>query len=316
MVELSSMVTAAEQRHSVDLSVVLVCWNNKRYLEPCLQSLYSDPMRSSFEVTVTDNGSTDGSLEMLRDQFPLVQIIRNSENVGLGKASNQGMKATDGRYILLLNNDTIVNGASLDAMVEFLDRTPDAGAVGGKLLNPDGSVQSCYFHFPSLWEEFLIATRLGELVRPGYPANTSDGQLRSISWICSACVMLRREALDEVGLLDESFFIYGDEVDLQYRLKQAGWQVYYLPEASTIHFGGRSMDRWPRRKMVNRGKILFFEKHYGPFRSGLLRGMLLVLSLAKMLVWAATWLIPRYRTRARKELASNLDVIRLCIRPE
>jgi GT2 family glycosyltransferase len=312
---LTSLPVDAGDQIAPDLSIVLVGWNNKAYLEPCLQSLYGGAMRSRFDVVVVDNGSTDGSQEMLRDKFPDVRIIQNDRNLGLGKASNQGIEATRGRFVLLLNNDTLVNGPSFDAMVEFLDNTPKAAAVGGKLLNPDGSVQSCYNHFPTLLEEFLIATRLGELFSKGYPANVTDNELRSVSWVSSACVMLRREALADVGLLDEEYFIYGDELDLQFRLKRAGWQVFFLPHATTIHFGGRSMDRWPRRKMVNRGKILFYRKNYGPARTALLRLLLAVLSTAKLFTWGCAVFHPRWRTQARKELASNLDVIRLCWEP-
>jgi GT2 family glycosyltransferase len=295
-----------------DFSVVLVCWNNKDYLDPCLRSLYEGGLRSSFDVVVVDNGSTDGSQEMLGRKFPQVKIIQNDHNAGLGRASNQGIEATSGRYLLLLNNDTIINGSSLDAMVGYLDATPDAGAVGGQLLNPDGSVQSCYNNFPSLREEFLIATRLGELLREGYPAIIYDQTVRSVSWLGSACLMLRRASLDQVGLLDEEYFIYGDEADLQYRLKKAGWQVYYLPQATTIHYGGRSMNRWSRRKMVYRGHLLFFKKNYGLFRTTALRIMLAVLSLAKMAVWAMAFAIPVWRERAQKELRSNKEVMGLC----
>ena len=313
---IQSVIAAGPPDEKVkDLSIVLVCWNNKAYLEPCLRSLYGGGLQNTFDVVVTDNGSTDGSLEMLREEFPQVQVIRNGHNVGLGKASNQGIQATRGRYVLLLNNDTIVNGPSLDAMVDFLDHTPRAGAVGGKLLNPDGSLQACQNNFPSLRDEFFVASRLGELIWKGYPSRPDGNQVTQTDWLGSACVMLRRAALDEVGLLDESYFIYGDEADLQYRLRQAGWQVWYLPSVTTIHYGGRSMDRWPRRKMVNRGKLLFFKKHYGPWQTFWLRGLLFILSLTKMLVWAAAWLYPGWRKRAQKELTSNLDVLQLCLRP-
>lgn len=305
-----------ESEHSVgafpDLSIVLVCWNNKEYLDPCLQSLYEGGLHCNFDVVVVDNGSTDGSQEMLRKKYPEVLIIQNDHNVGLGKASNQGIEATQGRYILLLNNDTLVNGPSLDAMVEFLNTNPQTAAVGGQLLNSDGTVQSCYNNFPTLREEFLITTRLGELLRPGYPAIVNDGEIRSVSWISSACLMLRRDALDEVGLLDEEYFIYGDEADLQYRMIQAGWQAYYLPQATTIHYGGRSMDRWRRRKMVYRGKMMFFQKNYGPLRTVALRVMLGSLSLVKMLAWGAAYLSPSWRERARRELDSNVEVVNLC----
>lgn len=296
-----------------DMSIVLVCWNNKKYLEPCLESLYNGGLRSTFDVIVVDNGSTDGSQEMLRAKFPQVQLIQNSQNVGLGKASNQGIEATHGRYVLLLNNDTIVNGPSLDVLVEFLDDHPSAGGAGGRLLNGDGTVQSCYNNFSTLVEEFLIATRLGEIfLSPGYPSTVVGDEVRQVDWLSSACLLLRRAALDQVGLLDESYFIYGDETDLQYRLKRAGWMIWYIPDSTIIHFGGRSMDRWRRRKMVYRGKILFYKKNYGAAQTTALRALLGVLSAFKILWWAPVAFFPAWRERAQKELKSNVEVVRLC----
>jgi GT2 family glycosyltransferase len=269
-------------------------------------------MRHTFDVVVVDNGSTDGSQQMLAEKYPDVMLVQNEGNVGLGKASNQGIEATNGRYILLLNNDTIVNGPSFDAMVDFLDQNPKAGGVGGKLLNPDGTVQACYNYFPTLREEFLVATRLGEFIRPGYPAVMEAEEIKSVDWLGSACLMLRRSALDKVGLLDEGYFIYGDEADLQFRLKKAGWEIFYLPKAFTIHYGGRSMTRWPRRKMVYRGKMLFYRKNYGPLRAFLLRLMLLLLSVIKLGIWAFAAIIPAKKEVATKELQSNLEVVKLC----
>lgn len=299
-----------------DMSVVLVCWNNKAYLGPCLESLYKGPIRTRFDVVVVDNGSTDGSQDMLRERFPDVIVLQNDSNVGLSRASNQGIRATSGRYVLLLNNDTIVNGTSMDAMVAFLDEHPRVGAVGPRVLNEDGSVQSCYNHFPTLREEFLIATRLGEICRDGYPSVVDENDVRAVGWMTSACLLLRREALDAVGLLDEEYFIYGDEVDLQYRLYKAGWPAYYTPQATIVHFGGRSLDRWRRRKMVYRGKMLFYQKNYGPFRTAALRAMLGGLSLMKLGIWAAASCLPWKRERARKELVSNIEVVKLCQRLE
>jgi len=295
------------------LSIVLVCWNNKAYLDPCLKSLYDTGMRNSFDIVVVDNGSTDGSQKMLAEKYPQVKLIQNDSNLGLGKASNQGIDATRGRYILLLNNDTIVNGAAFDDMVDFLDQHPRTGAVGGKILNPDGSTQCCYYNFSTLWEEFLIASRLGEKFRPGYPAVMNGDEVRPVDWLTSACLMVRRATLDEVGLLDENYFIYGDEVDLQYRIMKAGWDIHYLPQATTIHYGGRSMTRWPRRKLVYRGKLLFYKNHYGVIKTSLLRVMLGIISFGKMLLWSIVYLLPGKRDVAGKEIRSNLDVIGLCI---
>lgn len=297
---------------ATDMSVVLVCWNNREYLDACLRSLYVSGLRSSFDVVVVDNGSGDGSQAMLREKYPGVRLIQNDGNVGLGRASNQGIEATRGRYVLLLNNDTLVNDSSLDAMVAFLDRSPEAAAVGGKLINPDGSFQAGYADFSTLLEEFLVATHIGELLWEGYPSHIESEHAKEVDWMSSACLLLRRSALDKVGLLDESYFIYGDEADLQYRLKKAGWGVYYLPGIHTVHYGGRSMDRWRRRRMVYRGKMLFYRKNYGTVRTWILRSMLGILSLGKLLFWCLAFLLPPKRRIARKEIGSNIEVLKIC----
>jgi N-acetylglucosaminyl-diphospho-decaprenol L-rhamnosyltransferase len=297
---------------STACAVVLVCWNNRDYLGPCLRSLFGANLRHPFEVVVVDNGSTDGSQAMLREDFPSVLLIENGSNVGLGRASNQGTEATSAPYVLLLNNDTLVKGESLDRLIDHLAATPDAGAVGGTLLNGDGSFQSGWGRFPTLAEEFLIATRLGEWLWAGYPSHRSERPGRDAGWLSSACLLLRRSALEQVGLLDEDYFIYGDETDLQFRLVKGGWRVCYLPDVTTVHFGGRSMDRWKRRRMVYRGKMLFFRKNYGRAREWALRGMLGTLTVAKVVAWALAWPVPSIRDRARRELSSNAEVLRLC----
>jgi GT2 family glycosyltransferase len=297
------------------MSVVLVCMNNSRYLEQCLTSWYESGFPFLFDIIVVDNGSTDGTQKMVRDSFPSVRIIENGCNVGLSRACNQGIEATRGRYVLLLNDDTVVDRDSIQAMFNWLETKPRAGAVGGRLLNPDGSFQYGQAKFSTLLEEFCVATGLGRLLRDGYPSRQGSTQPGIVDWLCSACLLLRRDALQDVGLLDEEYFIYGDEVDLQYRLREAGWHVYYLPSASTVHFGGRSLDRWRRRKMVYRGKLLFYKKNYGFISTAALRAMLGVLSAAKLLIWGAAALVPTWRTRAQREIRSNLDVIRLCHKP-
>jgi N-acetylglucosaminyl-diphospho-decaprenol L-rhamnosyltransferase len=300
----------------VDVSIVLVCWNNKDYLEPCLQSLYDGMCHFSFDVICVDNGSTDGSLEMLQEKFPDVKVIENGRNVGLSKASNQGICATSGRYVLLLNNDTIVNCRALEAMFVFLEANPEAGATGGKLLNGDRSFQGGYAKFSTLLEELLIVTNLGDRLWPGYPSHHDSKKPLPVGWLSSACLMIRRSALDKVGLLDESYFIYGDEADLQYRLNKAGQGVYYIPTATTVHYGGKSMNRWKRRRMVYRGKLLFYMKNYGPVPTIFLRIMFGIFSLAKLLIWTLVLLVPNLRQRAKMEIASNVDVIKLCLKVE
>lgn len=297
----------------VDMSIVLVCWNNKAYLDPCLKSLYEGGLKSSFDVVVVDNGSTDGSQQMLAEKYPQVKVIQNAGNVGLGKASNQGIEETNGRHVLLLNNDTLVNAPALDVLVEYLDAHPRAGATAGRLLNPDGSFQSGFAPFSTLLEEFLIVTRIGELLWTGYPSHGDAQEIKETGWMSSACLLVRRAALDQIGLLDEGYFIYGDEADLQYRLNKAGWKVVFLPNSSIVHFGGRSMDRWKRRKMVYRGKMMFYKKNYGFVSAFFLRVLFFLMSLVKLLVWVVGLVIPSKNDQAKKELRSNIDVMALCL---
>ena len=297
----------------VDMSIVLVWWNNKAYLDPCLKSLYEGGLKSSFDVAVVDNGSTDGSQQMLAEKYPQVKVIQNAGNVGLGKASNQGIEETNGRHVLLLNNDTLVNAPALDVLVEYLDAHPRAGATAGRLLNPDGSFQSGFAPFSTLLEEFLIVTRIGELLWTGYPSHGDAQEIKETGWMSSACLLVRRAALDQIGLLDEGYFIYGDEADLQYRLNKAGWKVVFLPNSSIVHFGGRSMDRWKRRKMVYRGKMMFYKKNYGFVSAFFLRVLFFLMSLVKLLVWVVGLVIPSKNDQAKKELRSNIDVMALCL---
>lgn len=308
---------AAAQSHpgTPDMSIVLVNWNNLDYLEPCLVSLFESDLNCRYDVVVVDQGSTDGSQKMLEEKYPSIRLIQNSGNVGLARACNQGIEATTGRYILLLNNDTLVN-SSLGELVTFLDKTPQAGAVGGRLLNADGSFQAGFANFSTLLEEFLIATHLGELFQDGYPSHQDLDRVQQVGWISSACLLLRRSALDDVGLLAEDFFIYGDEADLQYRLNHSGWPVYYLPTVNTLHYGGKSMNRWKRRRMVYRGKMLFYRKNYGRLRTAALRLLFGSLSVGKMIPWALAYGVPSQRDRAKKELTSNIEVVSLCLKLE
>ena len=158
----------------------------------------------------------------------------------------------------------------------------------------------------------LIATGIGARIWSGYPSHGTRASVTAVDWLSSACLLLRREALNQIGVLDDGYFIYGDEVDLQFRLKAHRWRVYYLPDVAVVHYGGRSMDRWRRRKMVNRGKLLFFEKNYGRARTIVLRVLLAGLSAAKALFWAALSILPAWHLRAKRELESNLDVLNLC----
>ena len=230
----------------VDLSIIIVNFNSKKLLEECLYSIYAATHRLTFEIIVVNNNSADGSAQVVKTAFPQVRLIENKENLGFTKANNQGLKISQGRYVLLLNNDTIVKDHACDRMVEFMDKTFKAGACGPKLLNLDGTIQR---QGGLLGGQFWLAKKPKE-----------------VKFVIGAALLVRREAIDQVGLMDENLFFYNDDLDWCLSMRKAGWKVYYLPQAEVVHYGGYSSKRkFNRRLFVEgfRGGLYFVRKHHG-----------------------------------------------------
>jgi len=288
--------------NTVDLSVIIVNWNTRDLLAGCLQSLHDTTRELSFEVWVVDNASSDGSVAMVRERFPQTHIIANSENVGFVRANNQALARCQGRYVLLLNSDTKALPGSLDKAIRFMDSHPRAGLAGVRLLNADGSFQASYTVFPNLWREFLILTSLGRrLIRPEYPSHgpqADKGPRKIAGYMEGAFLLARREALDEIGGLDERIFMYAEDVDWCYRFFQAGWEVWYLPDAPIVHYGGQSSKKRRSRMEAElyRSRVYFFEKHYGKATAFGLKILIYTLTLPKILFHR----LLRYVTRGRK----------------
>ncbi len=299
----------------IELSIVIVNYNQRDYTAQCLDSIRQAAPGLDDEIILVDNASPENDAAWLQEHYPEVTVIRSLENRGIAGGNNLGIRHAHGKYVLLLNNDTLVLPGMLERAVAYLEEHPDVAGVGGNLLNPDGSFQSGYVDFPSLRQEFLIVTKLGILIRPYYPSHPPADEVREVDWMSTAFMAFRREALEQVGLVDEEYFIYSDETDLQYRLKQAGWKIVYLPDLRTIHFGGKSLTPWRRRHLVYRGKLLFFQKHYGRWRTFLLRLLFAGVSATKLLFWGLVWLLPPLRTRAGKELWSNGQILRSSCTP-
>lgn len=298
-----------------DLSIALVNWNNRDYLEQCLEFIEAAQLPYSYEIVVADNGSTDGSQQMLVERFPYVKIVQNEGNVGVARGNNQCIQNSSGRYIYILNNDTVVYRESIEAMVRFLDEHPEAGAVGGNLLNPDGTFQSGFFSFPTLLEEFLIVSHISIRLNPYFPSyNGTYPTLREVDWISSASIVVRRSAIEGIGLIDEDYFIYSDETDWQYRLWKAGWKVYYLPRVTTVHYGGGSFQPGGKRyTLVYRGRMLFARKHYSRLYCTLQRAMFAGAALGRLGVWLGAQLSHKWRPMAQKQIGANLETISLCL---
>lgn len=272
-----------------DVAIILVSWNTRELLLACLESLQASIGTLTAEVVVVDNGSSDGSVEAIRTRFPEVKLIANGRNLGFAGANNQGMRASTGRYALLLNSDTIAPLGSIERLVRFADARPRAGMVGGLLLNPDGTFQYSFADFPTLASELLSASGLGErLIARSFPSYSPARSHRScrVQVIPGACMLARRSAFEQVGLMDEGYFMYSEEPDWCLRMDRAGWETWYVPEAPIIHYGGQST-RQVRHEMLRalyRSKVRFFRVHYGTPQAAILCAALVVILYTRWLM--------------------------------
>ncbi len=260
------------------LSVVIVSWNVRDDLRECLQSLLgtgdlgsgTGKQLSEIEVIVVDNASMDGTAETVRREFPQVKLIVNDENFGYTKANNIGIRQSRGKYILLLNPDTIVKPNALQALIECAEAHPDAGIIGAKLLNPDGSIQRSARSFPDIGAGLFRNTFLGRLfpnnpfVRRYLLTDFSYDEVREVDWVSGAAMLVRRELFERIGLLDERFWAYCEDVDLCWRAWQAGFKVLFCPNAVIVHKIGRSSDQRLVASLIQHHKSmwLFYLKNY------------------------------------------------------
>lgn len=278
------------------VAVIIVNWNTSALLDRCLSTLYASTENLDLDVWVVDNASTDDSVASTRSKYPQVKIIENHENLGFARANNQGIRASQGEYILLLNTDAFLFKGTLAALVRKMEEHPDTGAASCKLLHEDGSLQRSCQSFPTVATELWQCLYLDKL----FPESRVFGKYMMTYWrmddfrevdvVMGACMLLRRKALDETGLFDENFFMYSEEVDLCYRLKKAGWKVRYVPEIQATHIWGGSSRQVPFETMVRlyKSRVQFFRKHYGVMAAVLLK---LVLYFESVLRIAGGYLI-------------------------
>jgi len=250
----------------IDLSIIIVNWNTKDLLIPCLTSIPRMMQGFKMEIFVIDNDSRDGSVSEVKKTFPFVYLIENEKNLGFAKAANQGLKKASGEYALLLNPDTRLKGETIERLISFMDQHLEAGLVGAQLLNADGSKQNSIANFPSLATELLNKSLLRWLFPKSFPGKEEDySEPIEVESVIGACMMVRREAMDQVGLLDEHYFLFLEETDWCYRMKKAGWKVYHVPQAEVYHFQGKSAEREKERARVEyfRSRYHFFRKNRG-----------------------------------------------------
>lgn len=259
----------------IDVSVCIVSWNVLPFLRSCLQSLKKISRDVSFEVTVVDNASSDGSPRMVRESFPEVELIQNPENRGFAAACNRAMKKSRGRYILLLNPDAELTAGAVKEMVGFLDERPSAAAAGCRVLNPDGSLQPSVRNFPgfsSSLGQFTITGDLGFFKRARRSYFQRDFDYSSPAEVeqpLGAALFLRRSGVEKIDFMDENFFMFFEDVDICRRLKDSGYSIWYNPRASVIHRGGESTDQAEAQALFwfMQSQFYYFRKHRGSLRT-------------------------------------------------
>ena len=256
------------------LSIVIVSWNVREDLRECLQSLLKDEgsrlESGEIEIIIVDNASTDGTAEMVNLEFPQVKLLVNSQNLGYTKANNIGINHSRGKYILLLNPDTVVHQGALQALIDCAESHPEVGIIGAKLLNPDGSVQRSARSFPDIGAGLFRNTFLGRLfpnnpfVRRYLLEDFGYDEVREVDWVSGAAMLVRRDLIERIGGLDERFWAYCEDVDLCWRAWQAGYKVLFCPNAVITHKVGRSSDQRLVPSLIQHHKSmwLFYLKNY------------------------------------------------------
>ena len=318
----------------MDLSILIVSWNVRELLRKCLYSVISNQYSVSSnqtpdsslntehcslntEVIVVDNCSSDGSVEMLRSEFPNVHLIGNSENVGFTRANNQALAMAQGRYLFLLNPDTEVGPGALSALVAYMDAHPRVGMIGPQLRYGDGSIQSSRRRFPTLATAFLESTKLQQwfphnrVLTHYYMRDTDDSATQEVDWINGSAMFTRREVYDQVGGLDEAFFMYSEELDWCFRIKQAGWQIVYLPSAQITHYEGKSSEQVVAKRDIyfHSSKIRFFRKYHGALVAQVLRAFLLMMFAFQIVEEGAKWLLGHKRAMRAARVKAYWQVL-------
>jgi GT2 family glycosyltransferase len=264
------------------LTIVIINWNTREYLLACLDSIEFATKGFTVETIVVDNGSQDGSQDIVKKNYPWVSLIENKKNFGFAKAANDALRQMKGRYALLLNPDTQVKEGAIASLISFMDQHPEAGIIGAHLLNADGSKQNSISNFPSLTTELLNKSLLRWLFPKKFPGKERDyPEPIEVDSVIGACMMVRRDVLNQVGLLDEDYFLFLEETDWCYRMKKAGLKIYFIPQAEIYHFQGKSAET-----VKKRAKVEFYRSRYHFFRKnrGSLQWFILLIGLVIKLV--------------------------------
>jgi len=306
------------------LSIIIVNWNTKQLLHNCLRSIYENAKNIDFEIIVVDNASSDGSVEMVKSEFPYIKLIENQQNLGFATANNQAIRQSCGSYILLLNSDTIIIDGAIERTLDFMEKHPESGAVGCRLLNSDRSLQHSCYNFGSLARAIIFNLKLDKTIFHNNEnvqtllKNWTHDEVRVVDYVRGAFLMMSKKALDDVGLLDEKFFMYAEEADICYRLKHAGWKIYFFPGAEVIHLGKQSSKSTEGEREIQQlvSRILFFRKQYGSFYALIYKMLSVILSLLRIISSLWGFIDIGKSTSIKQELKKQLLRIKVIVRLE
>jgi GT2 family glycosyltransferase len=300
------------------VSIVIVTWNGKGYALECLSSLRNHGTSAVIETIVVDNASTDGTSEAIRQLFPTVKLIQNKSNFGFAKANNIGMILTKGKYLCLINSDVTIPPGCLAKMSAYMEQNPDVGILGPKMLSPDGAVGHSVMRLPTVWNTLCCALglhlifnnsrTLGGFLMSGF---CYDG-IEDVEVLTGWFWMVRQCALEEVGPLDEQFFMYGEDIDWCHRFRRAGWRVVFYPGAEALHLGAASSDKEPMRFYVEmrRANLQYFRKHHGWYGWF---GFLVATWLHELVRIAAYAALLLFKTTDRQEASCKIERSLACL---
>ena len=301
----------------MDISVIIVNWNTKGFLEECLASLATS--KQSLEIVVVDNNSSDGSPDMVKQKFPNVKLLCNTTNEGFAKGNNQAIKASSGRYVCLVNSDARILPGCLDALADYLDKNSEVGMVGPRVLNRDLTLQSTCRRFPNLWNNFCDAFAFRRLFPNSaffageHMLNFKHDRVIFPDVLVGCFIMARREAVDEFGMLDENFFFYGEDIDWAMRCWKSGWKVAFFPNAEAVHFLGGSSKKDPVKYAValQRARQQFWKKHYSWLANF---GLGALLALENTMRWLANALSALFKIKQRTDAAGKMQRHAACLK--
>ena len=306
----------------IQLSIIIISYNTKKILADCLNSIYDLVNDNQNEIIVVDNNSTDSTREMLQNQYPMVRTIFNKNNLGFGAANNQGIKIAKGELFLLLNSDTIASPEAIEKCKQYLNNHSDVGVLGCRLETLSGHLQLSCGRFFTLYHTIFGGIELNRILRkigvsriPTFGHILSENEhkvIKDVDWITGAFMFFRREVFEITSGFDERFFLYGEEHEWCFRIKNMGWRIIYYPDVKIVHIGkasGSSFSKIERNKRILQGEYYFFRKHYGRTCGFVFKNMIFQLSFLKVFLWLVFYVISGFNPYIKDKIIFQISIL-------